>query len=66
MEEDIILDILPSGFIRFGRQENVYTKEELLALFKEMGIKDTRDIEEFLNPGGKPIVKLVGQENWCG
>jgi len=64
--EDIVLDILPSGCIRFGRQEETYTKEELLELFKDMGIKDTREIEEFLNPGGTPIVKIIGNENWCG
>lgn len=66
MSEDIVLDMMPNGSIRFGRQEDVYTKEELLALFKEMGVQETQEIEEFLNPGGPPIVKIIGDENWCG
>jgi len=58
----IELEILPSGEIRFRRQDGS-SNESLLELLSEF--VDVEEIKEFLD-GGKKIEVLFGNESFCG
>lgn len=56
------LEILPSGAIRFRRQDNA-TNDEMMEFLSS--IMDVNEIKEFLD-GGQCIQVLFGEESLCG
>jgi len=62
--KDLELDIMPSGDLRFCRC-NKETNDKMLQLFKDFGIENIKDLEEFFN-AGNTIEQILGDEQLCG
>lgn len=62
--QDIAIDVLPDGTIRFTRGDEE-VNEHLLRIISELAPAKREEVKKFLD-GAKQIEVLIGPESLCG